>query len=110
MRVKGYTNRQVRLLDAMTLYCGIRNIDEIMDIAGLTNKEKTLMHLRDLYDQGLITRFTAETGNRDEVEVYYSINNAGKIAYDELWDKYGEDIMDECMTQAEVEDSALANS
>lgn len=57
----------------------------------LTNKEKTLMHLRDLYEQVLVTRFTAETGNCDEMEIYYSINDAGKIAFDELWDKYGED-------------------
>ena len=108
-RIEGYSNRQVRLLDAMTLYCGkLRTVEELMDITGLTNKEKTLMHLLDLYKQGLITKYTAEVYDSDEIETYYLINDMGKIAFSELLDKYGEELLDECMTQVEVEDSALA--
>ena len=111
MGVEGYSNRQVRLLDAMTLYCGkLRTVEELMDITGLTNKEKTLMHLLDLYKQGLITKYTAEVYNSDEIETYYLINDMGKVTFSELLDKYGEELLDECMTQVEVEDSALAKS
>lgn len=110
-RIEGYSNRQVRLLDAMRLYCGkLRTIEEIMDISGLTNKEKTLMHLLDLYHRGFITRYTAENADSEEFEVYYLINDAGKAAFDVLLARYGEDLLDECMTQVEVEDNALAKS
>lgn len=107
-RIEGYSNRQVRLLDAMSLYCDkIRTIDEIMAISGLNNKEKTLMHLRDLYQRGFITKFTAETGSSDEIEIYYLINDAGKAAFDKLFKIWGEEVLDESMAQAEMEDSSM---
>lgn len=108
-RIEGYSNRQIRILDAMRLYSGkLRTVEEIMDITGLTNKEKTLMHLLDLYHRGFITRYTAENADSGEYKVCYVINDAGKAAFDVLFAQYGEELLDECMTQAEVEDSALA--
>lgn len=108
-RINGYSNRQVRMLDAMRLYCGkLRTVEEIMDISGLADREKTLMHLLDLYHRGFVTRYTAEVYTSDDAKVYYLINDAGKAAFDVLLAHYGEDVLDECMTEAEMEDRALA--
>lgn len=100
--IKGYTNRQICLLNTMTLYCDKkRNIDEIMRLAGLTNKEKTLMHLLNLYEQGFVSRIIVE----ETSERYYFINEKGKAAFNELLEKYKEDFLDECMAKVEMEDA-----
>lgn len=100
--VKGYTNRQICLLNTMMLYCDKkRNIDEIMRLAGLTNKEKTLMHLLNLYEQGFVSRIMVEeTGER-----YYFINEKGKMVFNEFLEEYEEDFLDECMAKVETEDA-----